>query len=396
MGRPRVVRSAEEQAAFDERRRELARERARRRRADLAVREREAEALRQRRAADPVLRERQAEAKRQRRAADPELREREAESRRQRRLGVYLENKNNNESLSKASVKFLGATARFQREFLDRNFGASCGVCDRLWFDHDVVLVSGIRSCEQRRNAFDVLKEHYPNRDCNQFKVCGTCKDSLVRGLLPAFSTVNGNADPVVPRTARCVVPICHSRSAPSSILYPLPAELSQRQAWIDFVRGCPCGGARDWNPPSNEISLVCSLHFSVRCFRFQRPRGYSVGYSKCLRRDAVPTLYPIEEQCSSVPNENFPDDTAERLVSSGVEDAAGRTPNSLASSRSVAGQDRGHCASDQDTARRLAHLAAFELTFLKNVSTQCSVEMASKAASCAVRTVSKSVQCSG
>ncbi|XP_049522835.1 uncharacterized protein LOC119453846 isoform X10 [Dermacentor silvarum] len=218
------------------------------------------------------------------------------------------------------------------------------------------------------------------------------------------------NADPVVPRTARCVVPICHSRSAPSSILYPLPAELSQRQAWIDFVRGCPCGGARDWNPPSNEISLVCSLHFSVRCFRFQRPRGYSVGYSKCLRRDAVPTLYPIEEQCSSVPNENFPDDTAERLVSSGVEDAAGRTPNSLASSRSVAvvqrlshrlasllpGQDRGHCASDQDTARRLAHLAAFELTFLKNVSTQCSVEMASKAASCAVRTVSKSVQCSG
>ncbi|KAH7948958.1 hypothetical protein HPB49_003633 [Dermacentor silvarum] len=199
-----------------------------------------------------------------------------------------------------------------------------------------------------------------------------------------------------IPRTARCVVPICHSRSAPSSILYPLPAELSQRQAWIDFVRGCPCGGARDWNPPSNEISLVCSLHFSVRCFRFQRPRGYSVGYSKCLRRDAVPTLYPIEEQCSSVPNENFPDDTAERLVSSGVEDAAGRTPNSLASSRSVAGQDRGHCASDQDTARRLAHLAAFELTFLKNVSTQCSVEMASKAASCAVRTVSKSVQCSG
>ncbi|XP_049522832.1 uncharacterized protein LOC119453846 isoform X7 [Dermacentor silvarum] len=209
-------------------------------------------------------------------------------------------------------------------------------------------------------------------------------------------AAATSNLDPAAPRTARCVVPVCHSRSAPSSILYPLPAEPSQRQAWIDFVRGCPCGGACDWNPPSNEISLVCSLHFSVRCFRFQRPRGYSVGYSKRLRRDAVPTLYPIEEQCSSVPNESFPDDTAERLASSGVEDAEGRARNSLASSRSVPGQDRGHCASDQDTARRLAHLAAFELTFLKNVSTQCSVEMASKAASCAVRTVSKSVQCSG
>lgn len=129
----------------------------------------------------------------------------------------------------------------------------------------------------------------------------------------------NSNADPAAPRTARCVVPVCHSRSAPSSILYPLPAEPSQRQAWIDFVRGCPCGGACDWNPPSSEISLVCSLHFSVRCFRFQRPRGYSVGYSKHLRRESVPTLYPIEQQCSSVPKESFLDDTAERLVSGDI-----------------------------------------------------------------------------
>lgn len=38
MGRPRVVRSPEEQAAFNERRRELTRERAHRRRTDPAVR----------------------------------------------------------------------------------------------------------------------------------------------------------------------------------------------------------------------------------------------------------------------------------------------------------------------------------------------------------------------
>ncbi|XP_054924241.1 uncharacterized protein [Dermacentor andersoni] len=122
------------------------------------------------------------------------------------------------------------------------------------------------------------------------------------------------NADPAAPRTARCVVPVCHSRSAPSSILYPLPAEPSQRQAWIDFVRGCPCGDACDWNPPTNEISFVCSLHFTVRCFRFQRPRGGSAGYRKRLKRGAVPTLYPIEEQCSSTANKNSLDNTAERL----------------------------------------------------------------------------------
>ncbi|XP_075559166.1 uncharacterized protein LOC142590663 isoform X3 [Dermacentor variabilis] len=202
------------------------------------------------------------------------------------------------------------------------------------------------------------------------------------------------NADPAAPTTARCVVPVCHSRSAPSSILYPLPAEPSQRQAWIDFVRGCPCGGACDWNPPTNEISFVCSLHFKVRCFRFQRPRGGSASYRKRLKRGAVPTLYPIEEQCSSTANKNSPDNTAERLASSAVEDAERRTRNSLASRQSVTAQ--GHRASDQDAVRRLARLAAVELIFPRDISTQCSVEMASKAASCFVRTLSKSVQCSG
>ncbi|XP_049523581.1 uncharacterized protein LOC119454029 isoform X4 [Dermacentor silvarum] len=213
--------------------------------------------------------------------------------------------------------------------------------------------------------------------------------------VLENFRRRERQADPAVPRTAQCVVPVCHSRSAPSSILYPLPAEPTQRQAWIDFVRGCPCGGGSDWNPPTNEISFVCSLHFAVRCFWFQRRRGCTVGYSKRLRSGAVPTLYPVEEECSSAANANSPDDTAERLASSDVEDAEGRTCNSLASIQSVAGQDRGHHAIDQDAVRRLARLARFELIFPKDVSTQCSVKMASKAASCDVRTVSKSVQCS-
>ncbi|KAH7974826.1 hypothetical protein HPB49_020188 [Dermacentor silvarum] len=183
---------------------------------------------------------------------------------------------------------------------------------------------------------------------------------------------------------------------APSSILYPLPAKPSQRQAWIDFVRGCPCGGARDWSPPINEISLVCSLHFTTRCFRFQTPRDFSVGYRKRLIVGAVPTLYPIEEPCSLVANKNSTAKSAALLGYSDAEDVERRTRDSLASHQSVAGQDGGHRASDQDRVRRLARHAAFKLIFPKDVSTQCSVEIASKMVGCVVRTASKFVQCSG
>ncbi|XP_037557771.1 zinc finger CCCH domain-containing protein 18-like isoform X2 [Dermacentor silvarum] len=80
-----AMRMPEEEAARLERRREMARERARRRRADPELRAREAEAKRRRRE-DPEVRAREAEANRQRRE-DPEVREREAESRRARRAG---------------------------------------------------------------------------------------------------------------------------------------------------------------------------------------------------------------------------------------------------------------------------------------------------------------------
>ncbi|KAH7948677.1 hypothetical protein HPB49_000729 [Dermacentor silvarum] len=306
-GRPRLVRSPEEQLAYEQHRREQERERSRRRRANASAEDRA----------------RDAERKRQYRA-DPAARAAEL-----------------------------------------------------------------VREAELRRRRYDARPAARPDRRRGL-----RAEDPAVRAREAEQSSTR-KADPAVPRTAQCVVPVCHSRSAPSSILYPLPAEPTQRQAWIDFVRGCPCGGGSDWNPPTNEISFVCSLHFAVRCFWFQRRRGCTVGYSKRLRSGAVPTLYPVEEECSSAANANSPDDTAERLASSDVEDAEGRTCNSLASIQSVAGQDRGHHAIDQDAVRRLARLARFELIFPKDVSTQCSVKMASKAASCDVRTVSKSVQCS-
>ncbi|KAL3247566.1 hypothetical protein MRX96_056993 [Rhipicephalus microplus] len=162
-----------------------------------------------------------------------------------------------------------------------------------------------------------------------------------------------GIAGPVIPRAPRCIVPVCHSRVAPSSILYPLPTVPSLRQAWIDFVRACPCGGACDWEPPTGEISLVCSLHFTVSCFRFQRPRGSST-VRKCLKSGAVPTLYPIEEQCDLTTYGDSPDNTAEDSCSSDLTGVQQR--DSRASSQSITRQDGGQRKRKRKPAQRNAY----------------------------------------
>ncbi|KAL3247567.1 hypothetical protein MRX96_056993 [Rhipicephalus microplus] len=155
-----------------------------------------------------------------------------------------------------------------------------------------------------------------------------------------------GIAGPVIPRAPRCIVPVCHSRVAPSSILYPLPTVPSLRQAWIDFVRACPCGGACDWEPPTGEISLVCSLHFT----KIRVPR--------------------ILQVCNSVIHE---------LPANRLQDKM---------EANVKGSGSQH--------RGMRIEAAVEMVFPKDASTQCSLDVASKTTSCGVRTVSKAVQYSG
>ncbi|XP_037581479.1 zinc finger CCCH domain-containing protein 13-like isoform X3 [Dermacentor silvarum] len=152
-----------------ERQRELARERQRRRRANPEFREREAQAKRQRRLANPEFREWEAQARRRRReAANPEDREREAQAKRQWRQAnpEFREkatqakrrwrqahrqaNPEFREKETKAKRRWRqanpelrqqeaeqrrrrreipttdGADGRFEREFLDREFGHSC------------------------------------------------------------------------------------------------------------------------------------------------------------------------------------------------------------------------------------------------------------------------------
>lgn len=62
-----------------------------------------------------------------------------------------------------------GADARFKRDFLDRSFGHSCKVCDRLWFDNNLTRISSIPNERHRTNAIAVLhQEPRVRRRCCQ------------------------------------------------------------------------------------------------------------------------------------------------------------------------------------------------------------------------------------
>lgn len=119
------------------------------RQANPAVKVKEAQAERKRRQANPQVRNTQG--KRQRRAANPQVRIRDAELRR-RQL-----------------PETGGADARFKRDFLDRSFGHSCKVCDRLWFDDTLVKIGNTRNPESRANALGVRKREFPATSSTNF-----------------------------------------------------------------------------------------------------------------------------------------------------------------------------------------------------------------------------------
>lgn len=215
-----AARARRQNPAVREREAEACRQAARRRRQDPAVREREAESRRQsarRRRQDPAVREWEAEAARQRRQ-DPAVREREAEAARQRRQ-EDLQNVREREAARKrayrqadpdaarareASAKRIrraqpeGADARFKRDFLDVSFGHSCGVCDRLWFSNSLVTISSIKNDQARANAIAVLQREFP-ASSGEYKICYSCKDSLVAGKVPPMSVSYGYTYPPKP-----------------------------------------------------------------------------------------------------------------------------------------------------------------------------------------------------
>ncbi|KAG0436708.1 hypothetical protein HPB47_017800, partial [Ixodes persulcatus] len=91
-----------------------------------------------------------------------------------------------------------GADARFKRDFLDVSFGHSCGVCDRLWFSNSLVTISSIKNDQARANAIAVLQREFP-ASSGEYKICYSCKDSLVAGKVPPMSVSYGYTYPPKP-----------------------------------------------------------------------------------------------------------------------------------------------------------------------------------------------------
>lgn len=98
---------------------------------------------------------------------------------------------------------------------------------------------------------------------------------------------------PSVASHRRCALPLCGLEGGPDVVLYRLPTEEPLRQAWITFVRRCPGGGGRQWMPPVDRQSFVCSLHFAFNSYVYR----HTSAVKKCLRTDAVPTVYPRRER---------------------------------------------------------------------------------------------------
>ncbi|XP_049513360.1 zinc finger protein 778 isoform X7 [Dermacentor silvarum] len=94
----------------------------------------------------------------------------------------------------------------------------------------------------------------------------------------------------------RCALEVCGLVSSVHGlVLHPFPAEEApERQAWIDFVRGCPSGQRSGWTPPSSEQSFVCSLHFDSKWFQCKPEDGSEVHATGelALKPGAVPTRY--------------------------------------------------------------------------------------------------------
>lgn len=127
-----------------------------------------------------------------------------------------------------------------------------------------------------------------------------------------------------MPSKARCAVALSGLVCAPNAVLHPMPAEGSQRQAWINFVRRCPDADMLAWTPPENERSYVCSQHFTSHCFANSvqvRVKGVDV-MCKFLRTGAVPTQYTnatvsVKSTAEPAVTKNDPDDVMEKPASS-------------------------------------------------------------------------------
>ncbi|XP_064478376.1 zinc finger protein 112-like isoform X3 [Ornithodoros turicata] len=207
MGRPKIVKTSEQVAAAQAKRRERDRERKRlarqksavranqagaghaRRRDDETVRAAEAAAKREKRQ-DPTVRAAEAEARRRRRQ-DPAVRAAEAAAKRRQRQDPAVRATQAEAKRRERLLKAEGATKAFKCMSLDNSFGFGCSVCDRLCCRNDL--------CPIPAASHFVLQEAFPGEDLSTFRVCATCRQSLRDSKVPSLSTSSGYRYPLKP-----------------------------------------------------------------------------------------------------------------------------------------------------------------------------------------------------
>lgn len=177
MGRPKKVRTAEEEATNREARLVAMWEKRRQRQADPTYLAREAKAnmCRLRKYLEYANRERaRIAAKHQQLHQNPAVREAKYER-------------------CRAHASTGGASTRFQHEFLSLEFGHSCWVCDQLWFDSNLSMLNTVRSVEKHAQGMCVLRDIFPEAsDHDEMRLCRTCWETVLRGKVPQFSMTNG------------------------------------------------------------------------------------------------------------------------------------------------------------------------------------------------------------
>lgn len=80
------------------------------------------------------------------------------------------------------SQRFPGATARFERKFVNDLRSSACGVCDNLfWFAGDLTSLETVRKARQRGWVATVC--------ISNVRVRAMCREALLRGTVPHFTT---------------------------------------------------------------------------------------------------------------------------------------------------------------------------------------------------------------
>ncbi|MDD9361358.1 MAG: hypothetical protein PV344_00265, partial [Anaplasma sp.] len=67
-----------------------------------------------------------------------------------------------------------------------------------MWFSNSLVTISSIRNDQARTNALAVLQREFPTSS-GEYKICSSCKDSLVAGKVPPMSVSYGYTYPPKP-----------------------------------------------------------------------------------------------------------------------------------------------------------------------------------------------------